>query len=126
MTAPAYATPRWKAALYLSVLGAGLGWAAWGDLVGVRVLTVGDTEPGTLDHCLATHLPETTNALAAQAVGRACRSAVAEGGPSPYAACILSSLDGMLSRQGAATTERACRAGPEEASLDGGEPRPHL
>lgn len=126
MTAPTYATPRWKAALYLSVLGAGLGWAAWGDLVGVRVLTVGDAEPGTLDHCLATHLPETANALAAQAVGRACRSAVAEGGPSPYAACILSSLDGMLSRQGAAATERACRAGPEAASLDGGEPRPHL
>lgn len=126
MTSPTYATPRWKAAVYLSVLGAGLGWAAWGDLVGVRVLHVAYTEPGTLDHCLATHLPETTNALAAQAVGRACRSAVADGGPSPYAACILSSLDGMLSRKGAAQTERTCREGPEAASLDGGEARPHL
>lgn len=126
MTSPHPRTPRWKAALYLALLGAGLGYAAWGDIVGVRVLHVDNAEPGTLDHCLARHLPVTTNALAAQAVGRACRSLVSDDGPSPYAACILSSLDTMVSRRGAAEAEHTCRTGPEEATLEGGEPRPHL
>ena len=82
--------------------------ALWSGAVGLRVITETRSEPGTVDHCLAAHLPGARNALAAQAIGRACRDGTG-GEATPYATCILSSLDGMRSRRDAAEAERACR-----------------